>query len=274
MKRRTPCYPMFGTTIAAQTALVAPAAFAAIFTLSVALSACRQTIESEKHSGLPRDESQVAPTPGAVPPTFVQSVPTVVGLPAGSTQPPAKDAQEASTAFARVRPQQARVWKDEWNVFVTSAIDSIGADLISGPLVPTSDMSALCPYFSKASPAQRKAFWALFFASFARYESGYDPRTRFREDASLNHVYSEGLLQLSYGDENNHAGCPLAKAKGNVLDPKANLTCGVAIMKNQLKKKRSVFTASHYYWSVLTNKKAEIKRDFTEAAKGLAFCGL
>lgn len=45
-------------------------------------------------------------------------------------------------------------------------------------------------------------------------------------------------------------------------------------MKNQLRKKRSVFTTTHYYWSVLTNKKAEIRRDFKEAAKGLAFCGL
>lgn len=95
-------------------------------------------------------------------------------------------------------------------------------------------------------------------ASVAKLESNFDPNCRFREGASLDYVYSEGLLQLSYGDENRYKNVLLDTEKGNILDPEVNLRTGVIIFAKQLKTKKTIFTDKFFYWSVLTNKQNDI----------------
>ena len=175
--------------------------------------------------------------------------------------------------FAQVPPQGKHSWKPEWNLFLAEAIEDFGTDLLKNSFVPQDDINDLCPGFFNADKHEKIAFWALFFASFARYESGFNPAKRFEEDSSLNYEYSEGLLQLSYSDANNYTQCKFKKSAGNILDPKMNLQCGVAILKTQIAKRQALFTDDFFYWSVLTNKKEQIRKDFLKASEQLSFCG-
>jgi transglycosylase-like protein with SLT domain len=133
-------------------------------------------------------------------------------------------------------------------------------------------INALCPGFSKASDNEKKAFWVLVIAAIVKYESNFNPDTRFQEPASLNYVYSEGLLQLSYGDETRYKNMPLDPVKKNILDPAVNLTSGVIILARQMERGKKLFTDKHFYWSVLTRKQVEIKQFIRRHLPQLQFC--
>lgn len=172
------------------------------------------------------------------------------------TPKPVAPKKNAEITYAKVEGG----WKPEWNLFLADALDDLGEDLISGEKVK--DLKNICPRYKEGSGEAKKAVWVLIFASIAKFESNFDPNTVFNEPPPLNNQ-SVGLLQLSYGDE-AHKGCPISKAKKNVADPKTNLTCGVAIMRNQIAKRGTLFTSKHYYWSVLTNKKTQITQHFNK----------
>jgi hypothetical protein len=167
---------------------------------------------------------------------------------------------------------QKREWKNEWNVDIANAIDSFGTILLNADSLPIKDINRLCTNFKDLSPEKKKIFWALVFASIAKFESDFDTACRFREPASLNHIYSEGLLQLSYGDEKNYKNCPIDSSKHNILNPKINLTSGVIILSKQIRTRKTLFTTKHFYWSVLTNKQNEIVAFFKKCAEGSKFC--
>ena len=73
-------------------------------------------------------------------------------------------------------------------------------------------------------------------------------------------VRTEGLLQLTYADRQRY-GCSFDDAadKGlrpddparTILQPKNNLTCGVAILKNQIIDLRRPLLWSNSYWATL-----------------------
>lgn len=117
------------------------------------------------------------------------------------------------------------------------------------------DATLLCSKFASQNSTERKQFYADLFRSIAKYESGFNPRTRYLEKWG---VYSEGLLQLSYGDETRHKPCAIDKSKNNIFDPEVNLTCGLTIMHNQFRKLGLIFPEKAYYWSVLTKRKYDI----------------
>jgi hypothetical protein len=169
---------------------------------------------------------------------------------------------------------QRHTWNNEWNVHIANAIDSFGAILLNCDSLPLTDIEKLCPTYCELSIENKKVFWALFFASIAKFESNFDSTCRFQEPASLNYIYSEGLLQLSYGDEKNYVGCPIDKTKNNILNPKVNLTSGVIILTKQIRNRKTLFTSKHYYWSVLTNKQTEIISFFQNNAGVVNFCNL
>jgi hypothetical protein len=85
-------------------------------------------------------------------------------------------------------------------------------------------------------------------------------------------VLSVGLLQLSYGDEQRHPDCPLDATAANITQPEVNLRCGVAIMRDQLAVRSTLFPRRAYYWSVLTRKRAQIVSDFERHRDQLGFC--
>ncbi|HLL02284.1 MAG TPA: transglycosylase SLT domain-containing protein [Myxococcaceae bacterium] len=173
--------------------------------------------------------------------------------------------------FAQVREEQGRAWKHEWNLVIADALEEVGQPLLEDDKVPESDVRALCPGYFDASREQKKAFWALLFASIARLESGFDPERTFMEPRPLR-TLSVGLLQLSYGDQTRHSGCALEPMEANITDPSVNLRCGVAILRNQLSARNTLFPPRFYYWSVLTRKRSQIERDFQQHRAQLAFC--
>tara|TARA_Y100000310_G_scaffold124700_1_gene123460 strand:- start:72251 stop:76519 length:4269 start_codon:yes stop_codon:yes gene_type:complete len=138
-------------------------------------------------------------------------------------------------------------WFDDWTNFIKQGIDNLAPELLENANMPA-DALTLCPNYKSGSLEQKKNFWVVVMSSIARYESGFNPNKRFFE--SFN-IWSEGLLQLSYGDETRHSGCPISPSSKNILDPKINLECGVVIMKNQLIRDKTLFTPNSPYWSVL-----------------------
>lgn len=173
--------------------------------------------------------------------------------------------------FAQVRDERGRGWKQEWNLIIAEALDDIGQPLLEDDKVPSGEVRALCPGYFEASREERKAFWALLFASIARLESGFDPENTFLEPRPLR-TLSVGLLQLSYGDQERHEGCPLNPMDANITDPAVNLRCGVAILRNQLASRNTLFPRRYYYWSVLTRKREQVQRDFLQHRDQLGFC--
>ncbi|MBN1207250.1 MAG: transglycosylase SLT domain-containing protein [Myxococcaceae bacterium] len=190
---------------------------------------------------------------------------------AGVSEAPAPTPPASGPRFAQVREEKGRAWKHEWNLVIAEALEDIGQPLLEDDKVPAEEVRALCPGYFNAHREERKAFWALLFASIARLESGFDPERTFMEPQPLR-TLSVGLLQLSYGDQTRHAGCPLEPMEANITDPTVNLRCGVAILRNQLAARSTLFPRRYYYWSVLTRKREQIQRDFLQHREQLGFC--
>ncbi len=163
-------------------------------------------------------------------------------------------------------------WVYKWNHFISSEIMNYRDIFIAKDTIYKDDLLKLCPDYYNLSENDKIAVWTLLIASVARFESNFDPECRFREDASLNFVYSEGLLQLSYGDETRYKNVPLDPARKNILDPEVNLRTGVVILARQLVLRKTIFTAKHFYWSVLTSRQKEIIRFFKDNISELNIC--
>ena len=114
------------------------------------------------------------------------------------------------------------------------------------------DVRAFCPRFYVMTNTQKRTFWAYFFQALAGAEAGLNPTATVRhtepklahqEHVPVTQVRTEGLLQLTYADQQRY-GCPFDEAADRrlpandpartILQPKNNLVCGVAILKNQL----------------------------------------
>lgn len=117
--------------------------------------------------------------------------------------------------------------------------------------------------------AQKRTFWAYFFQALAGAEAGLNPDATARdtepklaheEHVPVTKVRTEGLLQLTYADRERY-GCPFDEEadrrlppddpERTILQPKNNLVCGVAILKNQLIDLHRPLLWSNSYWATL-----------------------
>jgi hypothetical protein len=131
------------------------------------------------------------------------------------------------------------------------------------------DVRRFCPRFYQLGEADKRAFWAYFFQALAGAEAGLDPATRVRhtdpevavvDKVTGRMVRSEGLLQLTYQDQQRY-GCDFdwdhdKKLKPDdpgktILQPKNNLECGVKILENQIIDQHKRLLSSTSYWSTL-----------------------
>lgn len=163
------------------------------------------------------------------------------------------------------------LWNYSWNKYVSDEIMKQKDIFIGKDSIYKQDLDKLCPNYYNCSEKEKIALWTLLFASIAKYESNFNPNCRFHEPPPLN-TYSEGLLQLSYGDETRYKNVPLDSQKQNILVPEVNLKTGVVIFAKQLEKRKSIFTNKHFYWSVLTNKQNDIIQFFQDNAAELNTC--
>jgi hypothetical protein len=164
-------------------------------------------------------------------------------------------------------------WENEWSQAVGSAIDEHSRELVMEVTLPSTDLATVnCPGFNRAKENDKKRFWALFLSSISLYETDFNSNTRYWE-RGLN-VWSEGLFQLSVSTGKYHRGCSHISSS-NILNPGANIKCAVAVMRNQIRSRGSIFPSKPYYWSVLTSyKKYKVQNFFKSQMSELAFCSL
>ena len=155
-------------------------------------------------------------------------------------------------------------WNPEWNRIVEQALPPV---MLSSH-VPR-DVRRFCPRFYVMSDAEKRKFWTYFFQALAGAEAGLNPDATVRhtepklarqEDVPVTKVRTEGLLQLTYADEQRY-GCPFSERADRglppddpsrtILQPKNNLVCGVMILKNQIIDQHRLLLWPMSYWATL-----------------------
>ncbi len=155
-------------------------------------------------------------------------------------------------------------WNPQWDQIVEQAIPP---ELLSARVAR--DVRGFCPRFAVMSDADKKVFWAYFFQALAGAEAGLNPKATVRhtepelakrEEVAVTRVRTEGLLQLTYADQQRY-GCDfdqeadrklrVADPERTILQPQRNLTCGVKILTNQLIDQGKPLLTRTSYWATL-----------------------
>lgn len=175
-----------------------------------------------------------------------------------------------------------------WSAFAYQIIGSDVADIL---LPGSTDIKQFCSNYDGMTNSERVNFWAYLISAMAKFESGFNPLSRYAEttlgtDAITRlPLYSEGLLQLSYQDVQQYSFCQFdwqadktlaAKdPKKSILDPFKNLDCGIKIMADQIRRKRSITLSSGVYWAVIKiNGKYTKIKEISALTQSLPFCKL
>src|ERR1700733_8145558 len=156
------------------------------------------------------------------------------------------------------------MWDPAWDTIVEQALPP---EMLSTQ-VPK-DVRRFCPKFYEMSEVDKRAFWAYFFQALAGAEAGLKPTSRVRhtepevavkDGVTGRFVRSEGLLQLTYEDQERY-GCDfdwerdrLLKADDptkTILQPKNNLECGVKILAKQILEQHKALFSNTGYWATL-----------------------
>ena len=154
-------------------------------------------------------------------------------------------------------------WQTEWSQQLREIIRQ---DNFIQKSMPPDFAEYVCPkYFSLNDSFQLEAV-VHFFSAIAQAETDFDPYSRYFEstmgvDATTHqHVYSEGLLQLSYQDGSTY-GCDFSWPNDRILsarspqktifDSRKQFACGVRILHFQIAHLNRVFPSHPHYWAVL-----------------------
>jgi hypothetical protein len=142
------------------------------------------------------------------------------------------------------------------------------------------------------SNAQKRTFWVYFFQALAGAEAGLNPNATVRhtepkmaqeEHVPTTKVRTEGLLQLTYADRQRYGcsfdqeadrGLPADDPAKTILQPKNNLACGVAILKNQLIDLHRPLLWSNSYWATLRPGSVSYRIFAKQMINPPAACGL
>jgi hypothetical protein len=153
----------------------------------------------------------------------------------------------------------------DWTQFTYKLIRQ---DMASDFLPGTEDVENFCPKYRRLSEAGKARFWSLLISAIVKFESNFNPQTRFREPGKKTDsvtgqpVYSEGLMQLSYQDTKWAPFCqfdwtqdqnlPANDPRKTIFDPYKNLDCGIRILARQIKLTNKIAAESNKnYWAVL-----------------------
>lgn len=155
------------------------------------------------------------------------------------------------------------------------------------------DIDEFCPSFHSLKPTQKENVWVSLISAMARYESNFDPYTRYYEK-KMNRLdlvtgeplHSEGLLQLSYQDSKSFPkfcseidwerdqDLDDKSSKKTIFNPRINLKCGIQVLHRQIgRHNRIAVTKRKAYWAVLIPNGRHSKLGVIQAAvKALPFC--
>ncbi|MBC7421130.1 MAG: hypothetical protein H7328_10415 [Bdellovibrio sp.] len=189
---------------------------------------------------------------------------------------------------------QSLVWEKTvpqsklWSAYIYKVIKEEEPQLLNSDAALDTDL--FCPRFKLMTADQRLNFWGQLFAGMAKYESGWNPLSRYIETTMPNDsitglpTASEGLLQLSYQDVPNYNNfcefdwnkdklLSIKDPKRTILDPYKNLRCGIKIMARIIKKRGVIATDKGAYWAVIQKNGSHHRiPEISAITKSLKFC--
>ena len=130
------------------------------------------------------------------------------------------------------------------------------------------DITQFAPRYGTLHDDQKLAVWGELISAVAYFESSWNPCSRYKEpmadkdSVTGEPIYSEGLLQLSYQDVKTYSQLHLPfdwnadkllardDCSKTILDPLRNLTGGIAILVEQVRKHKAIIL-KRPYWSTL-----------------------
>ncbi len=200
--------------------------------------------------------------------------------------PEVKTAPETPIAEKKAELGDDHTWDPAWDKDIEQ---SLPADMLSPKVAKA--VRPFCPRFNQLTEVDKRAFWAYFFQALAGAEAGLEPTANVRhtepelavkDDVTHRMVRQEGLLQLTYMDQERY-GCDfdwekdkaLAEHDPNktILQPKNNLLCGVNIIRNQLVDQHKPLLTSTSYFSTLQPGTVSVKVFLKQMANVPATCG-
>lgn len=207
-------------------------------------------------SASPGSGAGVAVTPTATP--AASSTPASTPVPGPTPSSSSEYNVEVAPLWEAARPADGKAWTQ----YAFAVVDQYGTALLGG----TSDIKTFCPKYLTMTRNQKINFWVYLASGIVKYESDFSPTSRYQEttlgtDAVTGlPVWSEGLMQLSYQDQDSYSFCnefnwsvdkklsPKDPSK-TILDPYKNLRCGIRILNTQVANHDMI--AYRGYWSTL-----------------------
>ena len=181
-----------------------------------------------------------------------------------AAQPELKFAPATPIAEKKAELGDDQTWNPEWDLWIEGALPP---EFLSTTVAKA--VKPLCPRFVALKDADKRAFWAYFFQALAGAEAGLvptrdvrhmDPVLQVKDDVTHRMIRQEGLLQLTYMDQERY-GCDFDWEKDKdlevhdpnktILQPRNNLLCGVNIIRNQLLDQHKPLLASTSYFATL-----------------------
>jgi hypothetical protein len=162
-------------------------------------------------------------------------------------------------------------WDESWNKSIGDNLEKDHPELINGDIdLAGEDLAELgCGGFNGASKEDKKRFWALFLATIARSQSGFDPS--FKEGSG------RGLFGLDPKKVGAVGGSCAGKDEWDFMEPSYSFGCVLDMLKKQLKTTGNLFSpinSSNFLLDALVgNKRAEFFKFFrAHAAPQFSFC--
>jgi hypothetical protein len=172
-----------------------------------------------------------------------------------------------------------------WTQFTERTIVGSALHILDG----AEDAVSFCPRYQQLNDEQRLRFWSTLVSGIVKFESNFEPTRRYREttmgtDPVTNlPVYSEGLLQLSYQDQQWMRACRFDWNKDSrlsptdprktILDPYINLECGLHILGRQIANRKRIVLSRGAYWAVIKSGSRYNKISQIQAiTQRLSFC--
>lgn len=164
-----------------------------------------------------------------------------------------------------------------WTQHVYRELDTLGVSLLKS--VPA-DVGTFCPNYKNLSDSNRKAFWTFLLSAMTRFESNFNPDSKYTEsfkDSKGQRVVSRGLLQLSIESANAY-GCGF-KSANELHDPLRNLSCGLRILNRWMAADQRIagkvnggWRGGARYWSVLRTTNKNAYPSIVKWTQSLALC--
>jgi hypothetical protein len=206
--------------------------------------------------------------------------------PQPAPKPEVKTAPPTPIAEKKAELGDDQTWNPDWDKVIEQNLPPV---LLSSKVAR--DVRPFCPRFTRMSEVDKRAFWAYFFQALAGAEAGLvptkdvrhtEPQLQVVDDVTHRMVRQEGLLQLTYMDQERY-GCDFDWEKDKdlpehdpaktILQPRNNLLCGVSIIKNQLVDQHKPLLSSTSYFSTLQPGTVSVKVFLKQMANVPATCG-